>query len=135
MFFTRRPGKRSCRNAAEVEAGFAAAGFVVVHPEDHPLADQVAMVRAASAIGGFAGSGMFHLGLAGGPKHVVLVASEAYPCHNEYLMSALLGHRLDIVLCRPDVPRVDGAFTQESFHSDYVYDPAREGPSLARFLA
>ena len=135
VFFTRRPGKRSCRNAAEVEGLFAAAGFAVVHPEDHPLADQAAMVRRASAVGGFAGSGMFHLALAGEPKHVVLVSSEAYPCHNEVLMSALLGHRLDIVLCRPDVPRVDGAFTRESFHSDYVLDPAREGEFLAQALA
>jgi capsular polysaccharide biosynthesis protein len=134
VFFTRRPGKRSCRNAAEVEAVFTAAGYVVVHPEDHPLADQMAMVRAAESIGGFAGSGMFHLGFAGRPVHVVLVASEAYPCHNEYLMSALLGHRLDIVLCRPDVPRVDGAFTRESFHSDYTYDAARDGAFLAAAL-
>lgn len=134
VFFTRRPGKRSCRNAGEVEAAFAAAGYDVVHPEDHPLADQVAMVRAAESIGGFAGSGMFHIGFAGRPVHVVLVASEAYPCHNEYLMSALLGHRLDIVLCRPDVPRVHGTFTRESFHSDYTYDPARDGDFLARAL-
>jgi capsular polysaccharide biosynthesis protein len=135
VFLTRRPGKRSCRNATEVARLFAGAGFEVVHPEDHPLADLVAMVRGAVAVGGFAGSGMFHLGLAGEPKHVVLVTSEAYPCHNEYLMSALLGHRLDIVLCRPDVPRVDGGFTRESFHSDYVLDPAREGEFLAEALA
>ena len=135
VFFTRRPGKRSCRNAAEVEAAFVAAGYAVVHPEDHPLADQVAMVRAAESVGGFAGSGMFHIGFSGGPRHVVLVASEAYPCHNEYLMSALLGHRLDIVLCRPDVPRVDGAFTRESFHSDYTYDVERDGAFLDRALA
>ena len=135
VFFTRRPGKRSCRNADQVEATFVAAGFEIVHPEDHPLADQVAMVRAAGTIAGFAGSGMFHLGLAGGRKHVVLVSSEAYPCHNEYLMSALLGHRLDIVLCRPDIPRVDAAFTRESFHSDYSYDPTRDGVFLAGVLA
>lgn len=134
VFFTRRPGKRSCHNVEEVEAAFAGAGYEVVHPEDHPLADQVTMVRAAGRIGGFAGSGMFHLGLAGRPKDVVLVASEAYPCHNEYLLSALLGHRLDIVLCRPDVPRVDGRFTRGSFHSDYTYDPARDGEFLARAL-
>jgi capsular polysaccharide biosynthesis protein len=134
VFFTRRPGKRSCRNAEEVEAAFVAAGYEVVHPEDHPLADQVAMVRGAESVGGFAGSGMFHIGFAGRPTNVVLVSSEAYPCHNEYLMSALLGHRLDIVLCRPDVPRVDGAFTRESFHSDYVYDAARDGDFLARAL-
>lgn len=135
VFFTRRPGKRSCRNAGEVEAVFTSAGYQVVHPEDHPLAEQVALVRAADSVGGFAGSGMFHIGFAGGPAHVVLLTSEAYPCHNEYLMSALLGHRLDIVLCRPDVPRVDGAFTRESFHSDYTYDPEREGEFLAQALS
>ena len=134
VFLTRRLGKRSCRNAAEVEAVFTRAGYTVVDPEDHPLADQVALVRSAESIAGFAGSAMFHIGLAGGPKHVVVVTSEAYPCHNEYLMSALLGHRLDVVLCRPDVPRVDGAFTRESFHSDFVFDPDREGPFLDRFL-
>ena len=110
------------------------AGYDVVHPEDHPLADQVAMVRAAESIGEFAGSGMFHIGFAGHPAHVLLVSSEAYPCHNEYLMSALLGHRLDIVLCRPDVPRVDGAFSRESFHSDYTFDPVRDGDFLAAAL-
>ena len=134
VFLTRRAGKRSCHNAEEVEAEFAAAGFTVVYPEDHPLPDQVAMVRAASAVGGFAGSGMFHLALVGRPTHAVLVTSEAYPCHNEYLMSALLGHRLDVVLCHPDLPRVGGAFTRESFHSDYTYDAARDGEFLARAL-
>ena len=29
-------------------------------------------------------------------------------------------------------PAVDGAFTRESFHSDYIYDPARDGGSSPR---
>lgn len=135
VFFTRRPVKRSCRNAGEVEARFAAAGYEIVYPEDHPLADQMAMVRAAEAVGGFGGSGMFQVGFAGGPKHVVVVTSETYPCHNEYLMSALLGHRLDLVVCRADVPRGDGPFRREAFHSDFVFDPAREGTFLDDVLA
>jgi hypothetical protein len=135
VFFTRHPVKRSCRNAGEVEARFEAAGYEVVFPEEHPLADQMAMVRSAGAVAGFAGSGMFQIGFTGGPRHVVVVTSENYPCHNEYLMSALLGHRLDVVVCRPDVPRRDGVFDRKAFHSDFVFDPAREGAFLDRALA
>ena len=107
----------------------------MVHPEDHPLADQVEYVRRAEVVAGFAGSGMFHVAFTGGPRHVVLVSSESYPAHNEYLMCALLGHRLDLVLCEPEVPRVDGLFTRESFHSDFTYRPEREGVFLRAVLA
>ena len=56
-------------------------------------------------VAGFAGSGMFQIAFAGGPKHVILVGSESYTASNEYLISSVVGHRLDLVLCRPDVPR------------------------------
>ncbi len=135
IFLGRRSAKRACTNAAELVAEFTAAGFEVVHPEDHPLAEQVAMVRRAEVVAGFAGSGMFHVALAGRPSHVVLVASESYPAHNEYLMSAVLGHRLDVVACQPEVPRVDGRFTRASFHSDFTYRPEREGVFLRAVLA
>ena len=45
LFCSRRPGKRSCHNAGEVEGLFAAHGFAVVYPEDHPLPEQARMVR------------------------------------------------------------------------------------------
>lgn len=134
VFLTRNPVKRVCRNAAEVEAEFERAGYEVVLPESLPLPEQVALVRNASHVAGFAGSGMFHIALAGGPKHVVVVTSENYPCHNEYLMSAVLGHRLDLVVCQPDVPRPGDTFTRESFHSDYVFSAEREGPFLRQVL-
>ena len=135
LFLGRRSAKRACTNADELTAEFTAAGFEVVHPEDHPLAEQVAMVRRAEVVAGFAGSGMFHVALAGRPTHVVVVASESYPAHNEYLMSAVLGHRLDVVACEPEVPRVDGRFDRESFHSDFTYRPEREGIFLRSVLA
>ena len=87
VFIGRRGSKRACRNADELVAEFVAAGFEVIHPEDHPLADQVEYVRRAEVVAGFAGSGMFHVAFTGGPRHVVLVTSESYPAHNEYLMS------------------------------------------------
>ncbi len=135
VFLGRRGTKRACVNAAELEAEFRSAGFEVVFMEDHPLADQVELVRRAEVVAGYAGSAMFHVALAGAPKHVVLVVSEAYPAHNEYLMSMLLGHRLDVVVCEPLVPRVDGHFSRESFHSDFVYRPEREGEFLRAVLA
>jgi capsular polysaccharide biosynthesis protein len=135
LFCSRRPGKRTCHNAAEVEQLFTEHGFTVVFPEDHPLPDQVRMVRDADVVAGFAGSGMFQIAFAGGPKHVVLVGSESYTASNEYLVSSVVGHRLDLVLCRPDVPKQGRRFSNASYQSDYTYDDRREGVLLRNVLA
>ena len=94
-------------------------------------------MRGASVVAGFAGSAMFHIALAERPRHVVVVTTETYPAHNEYLMSALHGHRLDLVVCPPDVPRREpDRFTLESFHSDYTLDLAgSDGAFLRAVLA
>jgi len=135
IFCSRRPGKRTCHNAAEVEALFAGQGFTVLYPEDHPLSEQVGLVRRAEVVAGFAGSGMFQVAFAQEPKHVISVSSESYTASNEYLISALLGHRLDLVLCRPDHPRIGARFSEETYHSDFTYDPVREGRFLRDVLA
>jgi capsular polysaccharide biosynthesis protein len=135
LFCSRRPGKRTCHNAAEVEALFAAHGFTVLFPEDHPLPEQVRMVREADVVAGFAGSGMFQIAFAGGPKHVIVVGSESYTASNEYLISSVVGHRLDLVLCRPDVPQEAPHFSNASYQSDFTYDDRREGGFLRRVLA
>ena len=86
------PGGRASAPAttpAEVEGLFAAHGFAVVYPEDHPLPEQARMVRDADVVAGFAGSGMFQIAFAGGPKHVILVGSESYTASNEYLISSV----------------------------------------------
>ena len=134
LFHTRRSAKRRCRNQAEVEAMFADAGFVIVAPEDSPLADQVARVRAAEVIAGFAGSAMFHIALAARPQHVVVITHEGYPAHNEYQLAALLGHRLDLAVCRPDVPRTRAGYQRSAFHSDFAVDPETEGAYLRSVL-
>ena len=135
LFCSRRPGKRSCHNAGEVEALFADRGFTVVLPEEHSLPEQVRMVREADVVAGFAGSGMFQIALAGGPKHVVVVGSESYTATNEYLISSVVGHRLDLVRCRPDVPPRGRGFDNASYQSDFTYDDAREGVFLRSVLA
>jgi capsular polysaccharide biosynthesis protein len=135
LFCSRRPGKRTCHNAAEVEALFRAHGFTVVFPEDHPLPEQVAMVREAEVVAGFAGSGMFQIAFAGGPKHVIVVGSRSYTASNEYLISSVVGHRLDLVLCRPDVPKAGRRFDNASYQSDFTFDAGQEGRFLAEVLS
>ena len=134
VFLTRRGGNRACHNAEEVEAVFARAGFDVVRPEVLPLAEQVTLVRRASVVGGFSGSGMFHVAFADHPLHVVAVGSESYSAQNEWLFSAVRGHHLDLVECRPDVP-FPGRWDQASFQSAFTFDHDREGRWLAEVLA
>jgi capsular polysaccharide biosynthesis protein len=134
VFCSRRIQKRWCHNTAEVEQLFAEAGFEVIYPEDYSLADQAQFFRRADAIAGFAGSGMFQLSLAGEPKRVLLISSEGYTAQNEYMMSAVLGHRLDIALCRPDVPREQGRFSVAWYQSDFTFDHAREGVFVRAWL-
>ncbi len=86
-------------------------------------------------VAGFAGSGMFQIALAGGPKHVVLIGSESYTASNEYLISSVVGHRLDLVLCRPDVPKTGRRFDNASYQSDFTFDHDREGVFLRSVLA
>jgi hypothetical protein len=123
VFHSRR-GRRACRNTTEVENVFRESGFDIVYPEEEPLARQVARVRSAGVVAGFAGSNLFHIAFAGKPLHL----------HNEYMMSALLGHALDVVVCRPDIPRADG-FDRRAFQSDYWLDMDREGRFLRDVLA
>ena len=105
----------------------------MIYPEDHPLPDQVRLFRRADVLAGLAGSGMFQMAFAESPKHVILVGSESYTATNEYLIASVLGHRLDLVLCRPDVPKAD-RFKPASYHSNFTYDPDREGRFLAAVL-
>ena len=131
-FVSRRPSlKRSCHNVDEVEAFFAGRGFEVVHPEDHPLAEQVALFRAAGTIAGFAGSGLFSLAFCKAPKRVFALGPDAYTARNEYLISALRGHDLTAVRSRSDLEHPEGSWTQQAFASSFTVDLDDEG----RFLA
>jgi len=130
IFVSRRTGKRACVNGAQLEAEFQQAGFVVVFPEDYPLGHQVELFRQAEVIAGYGGSGMFQTLFVSEPKHVIQVASEAYGQRNEYLIAAVLGHRLDRVVCRAE-PHSGGRIMDAPFR----YDPGREGAFLREILA
>jgi capsular polysaccharide biosynthesis protein len=134
LFVSRRHDKRACTNRPEVEALFAEHGFEVVYPEEHPLPDQAAMFARAEVIAGFAGSGMFSLIFADRPKHVILIGSTSYRASNEYMISALRGHRLDISTSTDDAEQPENRWTKRAFGQQFTVDMTREGAWLREVL-
>jgi capsular polysaccharide biosynthesis protein len=135
IFCSRRGDKRACHNAEELEGLFRDAGFTIVYPEDHSMADQAALFREAEVVAGYAGSAMFSL-LYSPPKRVVLVSSRLYHIRNEHLIASVAGHEIDLVACEPDAPRDPhrprGAHALEA---GFTFDAQAEGGYLEKVLA
>jgi capsular polysaccharide biosynthesis protein len=134
VFFTRQQHRRGCRNRDEVERLFADHGFTIVEPERLDLAEQIGLVRRASVVGGFAGSALLHIALSGRPLHVIAVLADTYHAHNEYQLASLLGHRLDLVVARADVPRPTERFSGAAYRSTFAVDLEGEGRWLRQVL-
>ena len=135
VFITRAPGSnRWCHETPQVEQLFADRGFTVVRPELMKLPDQIALVRGAQVVAGFAGSGMFNLMFASTPKRVVLIRGAGYTPANEYMIAAVRGHTLDAVYCTPDVVAPKGAFSRPSFESTFHFDADTDGRALSTIL-
>ncbi|CAA9363310.1 MAG: hypothetical protein AVDCRST_MAG36-2825 [uncultured Nocardioidaceae bacterium] len=128
IFCSRKIKKRACHNARDVDALFARHGFEVVFPEEFPLPEQAAMFHEAEVVAGFAGSALFNVMFSDRAKHLVAVASETYTPRNEYLISALRGHRLDMSHSRPDED--DPKYQSKRFMSSFTFDFEREGQWL-----
>lgn len=133
VFVTRSGDKRHCHQAAEVEALFVRHGFTLVAPEEHPLPDQVAIVRGAEVVAGWGGSGMFHLLLGGAPRPMIAISHTDYHLWNEQMIAALRSHPLTLVRGTPDPP--SGPVPVAPMHADFTLDPGREGRLLADALA
>jgi capsular polysaccharide biosynthesis protein len=135
IFCSRGTSKRACRNSGQVEELFAAHGFEIILPERYPLAQQVALFRSAQVVAGFAGSAMLTLALSREPKRVLLVSSRSYIAQNEYMIAAVMGHEVDVAYCRPDRLMRPDRFRRRRYHSDFTFDPDREGTFLERSFA
>lgn len=134
VFFSRRHGKRACLNRIDVEQLFARHGFVIVHPEDHRLAEQVAMVERAEVVAGFAGSGMFTTMFASRPTRLVLVTPETYRPSNEYMIASLRGHALDVAVGTTP-PELRSPDSGTGLNWPFVLDMQTDGAWLASVLA
>jgi capsular polysaccharide biosynthesis protein len=136
IFCSRRTqNKRACRNSSDVESFFAQHGFLVVYPEDHSMAEQVAMFRAADVVAGFAGSGLFTMAFCETPKTIIVITPQAYTARNEYLFASVRGHRLRVVWSRPDIVHPPGSWTPQAFASSFAFDFDCEGIYLRQLLA
>ncbi|MET1059343.1 MAG: glycosyltransferase family 61 protein [Nocardioides sp.] len=135
FFCARRSPKRACHNAEEVEALFAEQGFEILYPEEYSIPEQAAMFRKADVVAGYAGSALFNVLYAPEPTRMVMLTSEAYTASNEYMMASVLGHRIDLVTCRPDLEQPANGWSREAFEASYTFDPEREGRFLAEVFA
>lgn len=126
FFVARSNRRRSCTNAEVVEGILAEHGFAILHPEDYPLPDQIALFRQADAVGGWCGSGTFQLALVPEPKHLIRIGPITYQPRNELLIAAVRGHRVDDVTCS-DVE-------DDSIRAPFSFNVEREGPYLERVL-
>ena len=119
----------------EVEARFAAHGFTVVRPEEHPMSEQVALFRAAEVVAGYAGSAMFTLAMCPEPTRVISLAPDAYTGRNEYGIASLWGHRLTSVWSASEVRHPPGGWTREAFWAPFSFDFDDEGRFLEAVIA
>jgi capsular polysaccharide biosynthesis protein len=135
IFCSRRHDKRQCLNRLEVEELFAASGFTIVFPEDHPLPNQVEMFHRAEVIGGFAGSAMFTTMFTDRIKHLVMVTADTYRPSNEYMIASVRGHRLDVAT--GTTPRVlpPDVSPSKPLSWPFVVDMDAEGAWLREVLA
>ncbi|WP_148613113.1 glycosyltransferase family 61 protein [Nocardioides rubriscoriae] len=80
---------------AHLDQTFEAAGFLVVHPETLPVAEQVALVRGAAVLAGSSGSAL-HLSAFAAPGTRVLEVgderSPAQPMASQRMIDAACGH-------------------------------------------
>ncbi|HET7683798.1 MAG TPA: glycosyltransferase 61 family protein, partial [Marmoricola sp.] len=98
-------------------------------PEELPLPDQVALFEHADVIGGFAGSGMFTSMFSQQAKHLILVSPDTYGPSNEYMISAIRGHQLDVA-----VGTSTSNETAEALRAPFALDMAEEGAWLRKVL-
>ncbi len=127
--------RRECRNGAELEELFAAHGFEVVYTEDFDLSEQARMFREAEVVAGYAGSALFNLIFAEEPTHVIVVSSESYTAKNEYVISSVAGHKIDIAWCVAEIPMPEDHWDTRAFNSPFSFDHDREGVFLREVLA
>lgn len=135
IFVPRPPdGTRQCRNGDEVEQIFLDHGFQVIRPELLPIPDQVAIFATAQVVAGYGGSAMFSMIYSDRPGIRIVIGSDRYTASNEYLISAVKGDSYHHFWCPALIQAPDGEFNADAFHSDFVFDTARDGDNLRRLL-
>ncbi len=134
IFVTRRQWNRPCSNVDDVERFFADRGFAIVAPEEHTLAEQVAMFAGARVVAGFGGAGMFNLAYAESVETVIVLNQSAYHARNEHLFAAVRGAQLHTFWSSPDVDHPPGGYSYDAHQSSWTFDFDANGAHLDRLI-
>lgn len=134
IFASRRGrSRRTCHNAARLEARFEDAGYTVVYPEDHPVADQARLFARADAVAGYGGSGLINTIHCRDGVPRIVIAPEGFTAMNEYLIATVQRAPVHYFWTPADVP-LGPAWSFRAFMSDFTFDFERDGPMLDRLL-
>ncbi len=125
---------RICRNLKEVERRFAARGFTIVYPEQHPLPDQARLFREARVVAGFGGSALFNVMHTRHLEALVVLNNSSYFARNEHLFAAVKGGESHYFWSPPDV-RPDDPLSRDALRTSWEFDVAGLGDELDRLLA
>lgn len=130
-----RWGRRTCRNATDVEQFFQDRGFTIVYPEHLDLSEQATVFANARIIAGFGGSAMFNMMYAKNMTTAIVLSHEAYTARNEHLFTSLLGGDVHYFWSSPDVAHPEKGWSQDAFYSDWDFDFERNRASLGNLLS
>jgi len=125
---------RICRNLKDVERRFAARGFTIVYPEQHPLPDQARLFREARVVAGFGGSALFNVMHTRRLEALVVLNNSSYFARNEHLFAAVKGGDSHYFWSPPDV-RPDDPLSRDALRASWEFDVAGLGDDLDRLLA
>jgi capsular polysaccharide biosynthesis protein len=136
VFVSRRSAakNRNCRNAADVEAVFAAHGFSIVQPEQLDLSDQAGLFRDAVVVAGLGGSGLFSTLYGKKLKTLIVCNQEAYTARNEHLFAMVKGCDVHYFWSTPDISHPPGKWSEEAYYSAWEFDFDRNGAELEAVL-
>lgn len=92
IFLSRsRVPRRRLANEQEIEALFERLGFAIIHPEQHTLEEQVALMAGAKMVAGLGGSAM-HLTVFSSPEtRVLILASDGWLARIDVLLDQIEG--------------------------------------------
>jgi hypothetical protein len=82
--------RRALVNEDEVEAVFADRGFLVFHPQEHGLEEQIAIAKGARWLAGSAGSGMYLSAFQPPDSHKLILSPRRFTFRDDQLISHFL---------------------------------------------
>jgi hypothetical protein len=126
---SRHTPNRTLRDEDEIERGFQARGFTVLHPQELSIADQVAAVRHARLIAGSAGSAMYLSAFARRGARKLIISPRNLTFRDDQLISHLRGERLAYFLCAPGDPHINPR------KADYQVDLEHLDSAIDRWIA